>query len=93
MPGKTMPRTRMKLMRVILEGMMALVRRWEKRYDNPTDYRPGEVHGGLHQASQSLKAMIENDDYRPRLHHIRLKDLPQVPGLSETYVSEMLAAD
>lgn len=56
---KTMPRARMKALRFLVERILSSITRWEDQHADPDDYRMRSVSGGLHQASQSLKDLIE----------------------------------
>lgn len=56
---KTMPRAQMRAMRFLLERLLTTITRWEDQHADPEDYRMRALSGGLHQASQSLRELIE----------------------------------
>lgn len=56
---KTMPRITLRLMRWTLLGFYHLVSRWEDKHADIRDYRMGHLTGGLWQAAQSSREILE----------------------------------
>jgi hypothetical protein len=85
-----MPRLKLRVMRTVVEAMLTVIQRWEDKHADHTDYRMRELNGGLWQASQSMKAIIEGD-FQPMLRQARLKDLPHPGEVGNRYAAELLS--
>lgn len=78
-------------LRTVVEAMLTIVQRWEDKHLDPKhpDCRMTELNTGLWQASQSMGQILRGDE-QPMLRQTRLRDLPQVYALGETYTRELL---
>lgn len=56
---KTMPRTTLRLMRWTLLAFYWLASRWEDKHADEQDYRMGHLTGGLWQAAESSRDILD----------------------------------
>jgi hypothetical protein len=58
---QTMPRITLKFMRFVIERLLTRIATWEDQHGNELDYRMKYLNSGLHQASQSLREIIDGE--------------------------------
>lgn len=90
----TMPRWKLHTMRWLTNVMLDVVGRWEDKHANRDDYRMREATGGLWQASQAFKAILDGDfnELRPIAEQMEAEagegEVKRILG--EKYVAELI---
>lgn len=86
-----MPRLVTGAMRLTIKGMLTLIRRWEDKHADHTDYRMRHLTTGLWQASQSLRD-IRTGRIEP-MQRQSSWDMPELPSLTDTAYAQELFRD
>lgn len=61
---KTMPTIMLRVMRLLVEAMLTRISKWEDQHADDRDYRMRALNGGLYQASQSMREILDGE-YNP----------------------------
>jgi hypothetical protein len=84
-----MPRVGLWLMRVAVEVMLTVIRRWEDKHADHSDHRMRELNQGLWQASQSLRQVLAGQ-FTPMRRQSHVWDL-RTGSSGERYTRELLS--